>query len=206
MGEPGKHVVAVANLREYFKDSVHGALEKQRVAVEQQTEQYVVNLLTLFSRSEALYEDTPAGARLQPLALMLRQALEAPTAGMRERALQRLGDVSLFIAGFFARSFATRLIDIDYHIAMGGRAYGALAEASIRSSRRTLAGVFTELAQKFQPLVDALNEVSESGYAHSDRDILRLYEIWLKTGSPRCHGLLQRLGVDPTRAGGVAAH
>ena len=206
MGEPGKHVVAVANLREYFRDSVHGALEKQRVAVEEQTEQYVVNLLTLFARSEALYENTPAGARLQPLALMLHQALEAPTAGMRERALQRLGDVSLFIAGFFARGFAAKLIDIDYHIAMGGRAYGALAEASTRTRRRTLGGVFTELAQKFQPLVDALNEVSESGYAHSDRDILRLYEIWLKTGSARCHGLLQRLGVDPTRAGGVAAH
>ena len=206
MGEPGKHVVAVANLREYFKDSVHGALEKQRVAVEEQTEQYVVNLLTLFSRSEALYENTPAGARLQPLALMLHQALEAPTVGMRERALQRLGDVSLFIAGFFARGFAAKIIDIDYHIAMGGRAYGALAEASTRTSRRTLAGVFNELAQKFQPLVDALNEVSESGYAHSDRDILRLYEIWLKTGSARCHGLLQRLGVDPSRAGGVAAH
>jgi len=185
---------------------VHGALEKQRVAVEEQTEQYVVNLLTLFARSEALYENTPAGARLQPLALMLHQALEAPTAGMRERALQRLGDVSLFIAGFFARGFAAKLIDIDYHIAMGGRAYGALAEASTRTSRRTLGGVFTELAQKFQPLVDALNEVSESGYTHSDRDILRLYEIWLKTGSARCHGLLQRLGVDPTRAGGVAAH
>src|SRR5271154_7436449 len=105
MGERGKHVAAVTNLREYFRDSVHGALEKQRVAVEEQTEQYVVNLLTLFSRSEALYEDTPAGARLQPLALMLRQALEAPTAGMRGRALQRLGDVSLFIAGFFARGF-----------------------------------------------------------------------------------------------------
>jgi hypothetical protein len=206
MGEPGKHVVAVANLREYFRDSVHGALEKQRVAVEEQTEQYVVNLLTLFSRSEALYESTPAGARLQPLALMLREALEAPTPGMRERALQRLGDVSLFIAGFFARGFAAKIIDIDYHIAMGGRAYGALAEASARTSRRTLAGVFSELAQKFQPLVDALNEVSESGYAHSDRDILRLYEIWLKTGSARCHGLLQRLGVQPTRAGGVAAH
>ena len=206
MAEPGTHVVAVANLREYFRDTVHGVLEKQRVAVEEQTEQYVVNLLTLFSRSEALYADTPAGTRLQPLAHMLRQALEAPSASLREHALQRLGDVSLFIAGFFARGFAAKLIDIDYHIAMGGRAYGALAEASARTSRRTLAGVFTELAQKFQPLVDALNEVSESGYAHSDRDTLRLYEIWLKTGSARCHGLLQRLGVDPTRAGGVAAH
>jgi hypothetical protein len=206
MSEAGKHVVAVANLREFFRDSVHGALEKQHVTVEAQTEQYVVNLLTLFARSEALYANSPAGARVKPLALMLRDALEAPTASARQRTLQHLGDVSLFIAGFFARGFASKLIDIDYHIAMGGRAYGALAEASARTSRRTLAGVFAELAQKFQPLVDALNEVSETSYAHSDRDILRLYEIWLKTGSARCHALLQRLGVDPTRAGGILEH
>jgi hypothetical protein len=67
-----------------------------------------------------------------------------------------------------------------------------------------LAAVFAELAQKFQPLVDALNEVSESAYRHSDKDILRLYEVWLKTGSARCYGILKRLGVDPTRAGGTA--
>ena len=58
---------------------------------------------------------------------MLSDALEAPTAQERERGLQRLGDVSLFMAGFFAHSFARKLIDIDYHIAMGGRAYGTLA-------------------------------------------------------------------------------
>jgi hypothetical protein len=33
---------------------------------------------------------------------------------------------------------------------------------------------------------------------HSDRDVLRLYEIWLKTGSRRAHGLLRQLGVDAT--------
>jgi len=204
MAQAGKQVVAVANLREFFKDSVHGVLEKQHVAVEEQTEQYVVNVLTLFARSEALYERTPDGTRLRPLALMLCDALEARSAGERNRALQRLGDVSLFVAGFFAHSFAAKLIDIDYHIAMGGRAYGTLAEATARGSGRALAGVFAELAQKFQPLVDVLNELSESAYTHSARDILRLYEIWLKTGSARCYGLLQRLGVDPTRAGGTA--
>jgi hypothetical protein len=204
MGETAKQVLPVANLREFFKDSVHGALAKQHVAVEEQTEQYVVNLLTLFARSEALYETTAeGGARLKPLALMLSDALEAPTAGARHRALQRLGDVSLFIAGFFAQGFAAKLVDIDYHIGMGGRAYGVLAAATARGSSRVLAGVFAELAQKFQPLVDALNEVSECSYRHSDRDILRLYELWLKTGSARCHGLLKRLGVDPTRAGGA---
>jgi hypothetical protein len=204
MAEPGKRVLPVANLREFFRDSVHGALAKQHVAVEEQTEQYVVNLLTLFARSEALYESTPEGVRLRPLVLMLRDALEAPTAGARHRALQRLGDVSLFIAGFFAHSFAAKLIDIDYHIAMGGRAYGALAATTARGSGRVLAAVYGELAQKFQLLVDALNEVSESAYTHSDRDILRLYEIWLKTGSGRSYALLKRLGVNPTMAGGTA--
>ena len=36
---------------------------------------------------------------------------------------------------------------------------------------------------------------------HTDKDILRLYEIWLKTGSPRAFGILQRLGVAPVNAG-----
>ena len=53
-----------------------------------------------------------------------------------------------------------------------------------------------------QGLVDALNEVSEMSYVHTDADILRLYEIWMKTGSPRAHGLLNRLGVQPVRQGG----
>ena len=204
VGHPSTRVVPVTNLREFFRDELHGALEKQQVAVEDQTEHYVVNLLTLFSRSEALYESTSEGSRLKPLVVMLSEALEAPSAEDRNRGLQRLGDVSLFIAGFFAQSFARKLIDIDYHIAMGGRAYATLAEAMSRGRGRVLGKVFGELADKFQPMVDALNEVSETSYAHSDKDILRLYEIWLKTGSRRCFDLLKRLGVDPTASGGTA--
>ena len=202
----GSHVVPVANLREFFRDTLHGALVKQHLAVEDQTEHYVVNLLTLFARSEALYENTPAGPRLKPLVAMLCEALEAPGESERYRALQRLGDVSLFIAGFFARGFAASLVDVDYHIAMGGRAYGTLAHATARGRGRVLAAVFAELSQKFQPMVDALNEVSESAYSHSDRDILRLYEIWLKTGSARSQALLERLGVHPVAAGTAFTH
>ncbi len=202
-GQPSTRVVPVANLREFFKDELHGALEKHHVAVEDQTEHYVVNLLTLFARSEALY-DAASPSGLKPLVVMLAEALEAPSAGDRNRGLQRLGDVSLFIAGFFARSFARKLIDVDYHIAMGGRAYATLGEALSRGRSRVLGNVFAELAQKFQPMVDALNAVSESSYTHTDKDILRLYEIWLKTGSRRCYEILKRLGVEPTAAGGTA--
>jgi hypothetical protein len=202
MSADAERVVPVTNLQEFFRDSLQGALARQHLAVEDQTEHYVVNLLTLFARSEALYEGTPGKARHKPLVVMLCEALEAPTAAERQRALQRLGDVSLFIAGFFARGFAARIIDIDYHIAMGGRAYGVLAEACARGRGRVLGAVFAELSEKFQPMVDALNEISETSYHHTDQDILRLYELWLKTGSQRSYSLLERLGVAPTRAGG----
>jgi hypothetical protein len=137
---------------------------------------------------------------MKPLVVMLTEAMEAPTPADRNRGLQRLGDVSLFIAGFFAQSFARKLVDIDYHIAMGGRAYGTLAESLARTRSRVLGHVFAELAEKFQPMVDALNDISETAYQHSDKDILRLYEIWLKTGSKRSFGILKRLGVDPIPA------
>jgi hypothetical protein len=189
---------AVNNLREFFHEAIQAALQKQRVAVDQHTEHYIVNILTMFARSEELYEQTSEGIRLKPLAHMLADALQAPTSPQREQALRRLGDVSLFIAGFFAQSFARRLVDIDYHIAMGGRAYGTLADTARASIRgQAFAVVFAELAQKFQRLVDVLNEVAEMAHTHTDRDILRLYEIWMKTGSPRALGLLQKLGVAP---------
>jgi hypothetical protein len=196
-----KSLLAVTNLREFFHDSVQTALRQQRVAVDDHTEHYVVNVLTMFARSEELYDRTPEGVRLKPLALMLADASEAPTTQGREEALRRLGDVSLFVAGFFAQSFARKLVDVDYHIAMGGRAYGTLAETMRGSLRgQVFAAVFMELAQKFQRLVDVLNEVAEMAYRHTDKDILRLYEIWLKTGSPRAYGILRRLGVEPVTA------
>jgi len=192
----------VASLKEFFRDALHDALSHQHVAFEGETEHYVVNLLTMFSDADALFErdDGTQRSRLKPLVVMLGEALEAPTHEARFRGLQRLGDVSLFISGFFSAGFARKLVDIDYHIAMGGRAYGTLAENCSPARGRTMRQVFTELAAKFTPMVDALNEISESSYQHSDRDRLRLYELWVKTGSERSRALLRKLGLEPAPA------
>jgi hypothetical protein len=55
---------------------------------------------------------------------------------------------------------------------------------------------FAELA--FQPLVDALWEISDAARVYSQADVLRLYEIWLKTGSGRARRLLGDLKVGAT--------
>ncbi len=200
-----RKVIPIHNLQEYFRESVDTAVARQSVEIDPHATHYVVNLLTLYSRSEALYEDTGDHYGLKPLAIMMKDAVDAPTQDERRFALQRLGDVALFIAGCFADSLAKKLVDLDYYIRMGGSAYGSLSEEMRGTVRgRAFGHVFAELAAKFQILVDVLNEVSESARSGSDRDVLRLYEVWLKTGSRRAEELLRAQGIHPFDAGGPA--
>lgn len=192
-------LVQVTSLREFFRDSLTDSLATNRVDVDHDTEHYVVNLLTLFARADAFHDPADDGARRKPLALMLADALEAPSAEERMFCLQRLGDVSLFIAGFFADSLRDSVVDIDYYVSMGGGAYSSLSMQSQRTVRgRAFSSVFAELGDKFQPLVDVLNDVRAQAAGASDADVLRQYELWLKTGSQRAARLLRENGIAPT--------
>jgi hypothetical protein len=196
-----KHVekiYPVASLQEFFKNSVADAMEKQGVAADDHTAYYVVNLLTLFARSEKLYDRDIDGSGPPPLALLLAEAAAASDPQTRNLVLQRVGDTSLFVAGFFGDGFARKLVDVDYYIDIGGAAYGSLSEnvrGTIRG--RAFSAVFAELAQKFRDFVDVLAEIRDSGRAADDFDILRLYDVWLKTRSLRAARLLRSQGIEP---------
>jgi hypothetical protein len=195
---------AVSDVREFFREALRSALGHQHLHVQDHTEHYVVNLLAMFSHTDALFDPGDDRSHPKPLAILLAEAIQAPDDCHRFRTLQRLGDIALFVAGFLAGSFARRSVDVDYHIAMGGRAYGALSQAPYRGARRVLAQVFAELESKFQPLVDALNEIGEGAAKNSPHDVLRLYEVWQKTGSARAHRLLLELGIQPVATCGPA--
>jgi hypothetical protein len=187
-----------ANLRDYFRRSVEDVMKNQRVDMDPHASCYVVNLLTSFSRSEALYEDDGESYGLRPLALMLTDAENASSAVERSQSLQRIGDVSLFISGFFSDSLEKKAVDIDYYINMGGSAYAVLSE-EIRGTFRgnAFAPIYQELSEKFLVLIDILNEVRDSRRNDSNLDLLRTYEVWQKTGSSRCEELLRKQGVVP---------
>src|SRR5689334_19537945 len=123
----------VVSLQEFFKDSVADAMEKQGVAADDHTAYYVVNLLTLFARSDTLFDRDRAGPGLKPLAILLARAAETDDPKERNGVLRRVGDTSLFVAGFLGDGFAAKLVDIDYYIDIGGAAYGYLAE-NVRGS------------------------------------------------------------------------
>lgn len=200
-------VVPVYNLLDYFRTSIDEIMARQGVDVDPHAAHYVVNLVTLFSRSEALYEDDGEHYGVKPLALMLAEATDAPTPERRNHALQRIGDVALFIGGFFIESLANKAVDVDYYICMGENAYGSLSEV-VRGTfhGNAFAAIYRELAAKFQILIDVLNEVRDGARKESDVDLLRTYEIWQKTGSRRCENLLREQGIVPIGAAWSLRH
>jgi hypothetical protein len=186
------------DIREYFHDAVAGALEHRRFAVQDETLVYVANLLVTFARVECLFDTTAEGLMQRPLAQLYGEAAAAGTVGERDKRLRRLGDIALFIAGLFAHSLSRSLVDIDYYIAMGGGAYGRLAASpGAAGNRRTLQQVYTELAGHFPEIVDVLAEVGDRAQLGGSADVLRLYEIWLCSGSRRALARLRELGIDP---------
>lgn len=195
-------IITDTSLRGFFQASITEAMQRQRVVADDLTVVYLVNMLQSFLRSEDFYADTVDGPALQPLALVYAEAVNAGSDHQRDTALRRLGDLALFVAGVFAESLNRRPVDIDYYVGMGGNAYGCLAESRVqqRGQRGALAGVFAELARQFVAFVDVLATVHERIRLRSDRDVLRVYETWLRTGSERAAGLLRQAGIEPIAA------
>jgi hypothetical protein len=176
---------------EYFRDQVNAALARQHLRAGELTTYYLVNLLCRFVRPDGL----AAQEDRVPLALRLGRALESGGVEQRER-LRQLGDFSLFVSGFFSDSLQRRAVDVDYYVSMGEYAYGSLS----RRDADTLAAVFRELAGKFVGFMDVLADVSEQTAVSSSGDVLRLYEKWLRTGSPRAGQQLIDRGIVPNES------
>ncbi len=198
----GGSLITQASLREYFHNELNEALNHQKIRAESETVFYLTNLLTMYARSDELFEQTDYGVDIKPLAVTYSEALSETSVTVRTRLLQRLGDTALFIAGVFTDSLNRKLVDVDYYVAMGGTAYAQVSD-SMRGHRavKTIAALFNELREKFIDFVDVLNEVSERSNLSSDKDVLRLYEIWIRTGSKRSEAQLRKLGIEPVHSG-----
>jgi len=181
---------------EYFKDLVETALLRQQLRANDLTSYYLVDLLCRFVRPDRRIPFSDDSN--EPLALRLGRALGSD--GLEQRArLRNLGDFSLFMSGFFPDSFHRKVVDVDYYVSMGAYAYGSLS----RRDADAFGEVFAELARKFVAYMDVLSDVSERSGIRSSMDLLRLYEKWLRTGSPRDGQRLIDRGILPNSSIGA---
>ncbi|WP_052808310.1 hypothetical protein [Methyloterricola oryzae] len=204
MSEPDEACCAIimtdVDLKSHFRSCLDLAIAKNRVAINDATVGYLVSLLVHFNHPENLFETMPDRLVETPLAAMFSQATQARSPIQRNRALQRLGDVALLVAGVFSGGLSRKLIDVDYFVVVGKAAYGRLSEHSRRPPQSLIfRGIFEELSRKFLALVDVFADVAEQNRLAAPDDPLRLYEIWARTGSPRNARKLQELGYTPMR-------
>ena len=185
-------LVQARSAEEFFRDEVEAACRRQSLRPQPVTEYYVVRLLSAFARGDSGPAQTLASN--DALGVMLVRALNS--GGSRQRIeLQHVGDVALFISGFFSDSLRGSLVDIDYYMSLGGRAY-----ASLGAIDHALSPAFAELSEKFGEFVDVLADVSDHTSLAGKQDLLRVYERWVRTGSRRDGDLLVERGLAPNRA------
>jgi hypothetical protein len=169
---------------------------RQKVSAQPETEFYLVNLLNQFIKTDRLYmRDADGSAREEPLALMVKEALEEQSTAAQTQRFKHIGDVSLYVGGYFQDSLNRKLVDVDYYIDMGGAAYQRVAART--AEEEILRAVYEELAAKFAAFVEVFADVSEKTTPRTEKDLLRLYELWVRTRSERAAKALQEAGILP---------
>jgi hypothetical protein len=167
------------------------AMQDLRVETASETRGYLVELLSGFAESDRIPQLT------MPLVEQLQLAVAAHGHERRLR-LQVLGDIALFLCGFFPDCFDRRGLSETYVVDMGGRAYLMVAQAGARDGH-----VFVELAARFRQLARVLDEVRERTSLCTDGEIVRLYERFNERRSPAIERRLRRRGVVPTPPGSL---
>ena len=182
---------------EYFKEIVNIAVENLHVHADEEAIFYIVNLLSEFLKVDNLYADIDSNADEEPLTVLLERALNSNQNEQIQR-FKYLGDFSLFISGFFSDSLYKRLVSLDFYKIIGCTSYNHLAtimKSKVQS--KTFWELYHELAENFSVFVDILSEVSDKSFSHTNKDILKVYERWLKTKSLRDEKILKKEGIFP---------
>ena len=192
----------VANMREYFRESLEQSLRASGTSLSEIAQVYIVNLLAEFARTENVYAGTDRGEKPVLVQLMARAQESDPIEALR--IYKHLGDSSLYLTGFFKDSMADQAVSVDYYVSMGGTAYDAVARL-MRPTAASSSKLFSELACRFSDLVELLCTMSLHGERSrklNDAAVLGLVDRYRRTGSRevlsalKSQGVVLRPGVD----------
>lgn len=186
------------DVSEFFRTAVAAALRNQGVTASPNVEAYLVGLLAEYLSAERLV--TREAFFHRPLCELMAEA-SAAAPPERLKKFKEIGDIALYMAGYFGDAVGRRGVGLDYYIDMGGGAYGAVAaHMRARTGGAAFDELYGELSGGFASFVDVLGEVSEHTTGHRNQDVIRLYERWRRTRSAWMEKKLHSAGVFPADA------
>jgi hypothetical protein len=185
-------------LTRYFAVELKEISRKQGLSLEHPITIYLASLLKRFTHTDKyLVEDAASNKLTKPTLATLWLESKKENTFEQYLKMQYLGDFALFTTGFFGENIKSSALDMDYFIAMGGKAYaraGAIQE-SIAAERDL--NVFFELSSSFVRFMEVISELALKSRLHDNKELIKLYETWLKTKSYRLERILNEKGIIP---------
>jgi hypothetical protein len=183
--------------RALFAELLAGAVQKVELQPSPMATAYLVELL-----DERVLENRVGPEGEQALAEALLEARGDHGVDRIER-MRGLGDHALFVSGFLADSLLGGPVDASYYRQIGRSAYDDVVSGlRCRGESGCWARLYRELAEGFGGFVEVLAEVGDQTRPGLPRDLLGVYERYLRTGSKRDRELLLRAGyLPPDRSG-----
>ena len=179
---------------QHFSEAVKEACESRQIKTRPTVEVYLVQLLQHYVDTRNLHIHLQTDSREKPpetFAEMYMTAIGAENPKNRE-LMRIVADRALYLTGFFGDSLQRKIVDLDYYIEIGSAAYSNLSSWTREDS---LADVYKTFSSRFSDYVGVLSYISEKSQVQSDRDVLRLYDRYLRTGSDLAREKLSELGV-----------
>ena len=165
----------------FFKEILDKAIKNQNLQISDVAEFYILSLLVA-GLKKGPYENNESIAERYARARLNNEL----------RILRDIGDLSLIISGVYWQSLLRKPVDVDYYISIGRHAYTLAGE-----SGDSLSELFDELSEKFTGIVNVLTEATNCiETSTSDVNILRMYEVWLRTRNPFLEQRLRSLGIN----------
>lgn len=190
-------ILAVPSIRDFFEEAVRSVIDRDlqdAPAPAPATAAYLVDLL-------CDHATCPLDLK-EPLSVLIARA-RSRALGQRFKHLKRVGDHSLYVAGYFGPSLRRHQLDLDYYRTMGRIAYRRLSRLlATQHQARRLQGVYAELAADFARFVDVLSLVRTETDLAWGNDLAALYEHWLHSRSEGLKRRLQAAGMTFSRARG----
>ena len=171
-------------IQEEFKSLLNESLSRMSLQVSLSVRDYLERLLLFYVKSENLFEVNSKSDKkvLKPLAESYLKIQNAP---LQERLffLQRIGDQSLYLGGFFKGAFQKKIVNLDYYINLGQEAYEYLAEHHQEDT-------FKELSHSFEDILDVLFYMSSKHSIRTHEDLMNVCTDYLET---ECKALAAQL-------------
>ena len=172
----------------FFKDLVKDSLNRTGVKVSSPVKDYLSKLLSFYVfANNIFYVNQEGKQQIKTLAELYLKCHSMPSS--MKSNLKKMGDMSLYISGFFRESLKKKTVSVDYYMNMGRQAYKSLSDFQESA-------MFGELSDRFFDLAFVLFQIRKSHSQNQNSDLLSVLEHYMETGSKSLEKDLAGLGIQ----------